>query len=272
MKRAAVDLTSHLNQTIQRGHLADFPVALRSVFADVGGTHQEVPHRRAVVRQDTGDTVAVVSDRYTLVPHQHILDTIETAIAPLDVGQVPRGIYVSQQGARMRAIYKFPALAQPVQVNDELCPCLQIQNTYDGTTRITIQIGAFRFVCTNLAVGGSGVFAGGFMSVHSGEIPIAAVAEQLSAYLTGFDRIMTLYRTWADRRPDPSSLQWIFDKSLKQQPQRLWEVLTKANPQTVYAAYNVATHYATHQMRSYWTAFTLLERINTGFQKAFPPS
>lgn len=29
------------------------------------------------------------------------------------------------------------------------------------------------------------------------------------------------------------------------------------------------THYATHQMRSYRTAFDLLARINRGFQKEF---
>src|SRR5437762_76792 len=115
MKRVPVDLSSHLNQTVQRGHPADFPVVLRPVFEGADGILHEIPHRRAVVREDTGDTVAVVSDRYTLVPHQQILDTIDAAIAPLDVGPVPRGIYVTQQGARMRAIYKFPALAQPVQ-------------------------------------------------------------------------------------------------------------------------------------------------------------
>ena len=31
-----------------------------------------------------------------------------------------------------------------------------------------------------------------------------------------------------------------------------------------------ATDYATHQARSYRTAFNLLERINRGFQEAFP--
>src|SRR5882672_8513706 len=200
MMRRTVNLNSPLNQTVQSGHSADFPVVLRPVFEGADGVLHEIPHRRAVVRQDTGETVAVVSDRYTLVPHQTILDTIDAALAPLDVGPVPRGIYVSNQGARMRAVYKFPALAQPVQAYDDLFPCLQIQNTYDGTSRISIQIGAFRFVCTNLSVGGGGVFAGGFMSVHAGEIPIAAVAEQLTSYLQGFDRIIQVYRAWSDRR------------------------------------------------------------------------
>lgn len=38
---------------------------------------------------------------------------------------------------------------------------------------------------------------------------------------------------------------------------------------TICQAYNRATHYATHQMRSYRTAFDLLARINRGFQSTF---
>lgn len=77
MKRQPVDLTSHLNQTITRGHPADFPIALEPLFYGREGNLQSVPHRQAVVRTDTGQAVAVVSDRYALVPHQQILDTVE---------------------------------------------------------------------------------------------------------------------------------------------------------------------------------------------------
>jgi hypothetical protein len=37
-------------------------------------------------------------------------------------------------------------------------------------------------VCTNLAVGGGGVFTGGFMAVHAGEVPITQVTNQLTNY------------------------------------------------------------------------------------------
>jgi hypothetical protein len=272
MRRPPVDLSSHLNQTIERGHPADFPVALRPVFHAPNGLYEPIANRRAVVREDTGEPLAIVSDRYALLPHQRILDTVHDAIEPLDVGPVPRGVYVDRQGARMRALYKFPTLARPVGQGDDICPCLQIRNTYDGTARIGIHIGAFRFVCTNLAVGGGGIFAGGFVSIHAGDIPIEQMAQQLANYLKDFEEIVTLYQAWADRRPEAGSLRSIFDNALKQRPERLWEALNKANPQTVYAAYNVATDYATHQTRSYRTAFDLLERINDGFQKTFPVS
>lgn len=268
--RRHVDLNAHINETIVRGNPADFPVSLQPVFHERENGRTAIPTRRAIVREDTGQAIAVVSNRYTLVPHSRILDIIEHAIEPLDVGPVPRGIYVDGQGARMRALYKFPALALAIRGQDEICPCLQVRNTYDGSARIGVHIGAFRFVCTNLAVGGGGAFAGGFVSVHAGEIPIEEMAGRLADYLTRFGQIVQLYRHWSDQVPEPGALRSIFDDSLQGRPEGLWDNVVGAGPATVFAAYNVMTDYATHRMRSARRAFDLLERVNAGFQQAFP--
>jgi hypothetical protein len=267
--RPPIDLTSHLNQDVTRGHPADFPVVLRPIYQCTIETYAEIPKRQAVVRQDTGQVLALVSDRYALVPHQRILELVEDAITPLDVGPVPRGIYVDRQGARMRALFKFPSLAQPVLGDDTLCPCLKIQNTYDGTSRIAVHIGAFRFTCTNLAVGGGGVFAGGFMAVHAGEVRITEVTKQLTSYLEGFEQIVELYRRWAVTEAAPDTLEQV----LGALPKRVETALRLELPPTrrvmIWEAYNRATQFATHQMRSYRTAFDLLARINRGFQAEF---
>jgi hypothetical protein len=270
MNRAPVDLSAHINQTVERGHPADFPVSLRPIFVSKDDGYHVVPHRRAVVREDSGMPISVLSDRYSLVPHQRILDIVEEAIRPLDVGPVPRGIFVDRGGARMRALFKFPSLAKPVVAGDTICPCLKIQNTYDGTSRISIHIGAFRVVCTNLAVGGGGVFAGGFMSVHAGEIPIQEVAAQLASYLTSFEAIVALYRAWTEEVLTDGTLEEILKPfSPKHREAVAGEIAAKA-ARTVYEAYNVATWYATHRMRSHRTAFELLALVNRSFQRVFP--
>jgi hypothetical protein len=269
MPRQPIDLTSHLNQDVTRGHPADFPVILRPIHQAINDAFPEIPKRRAVVREDTGQVLALVSDRYALVPHQRILELVEDAITPLDCGPVPRGIYVDKQGARMRALFKFPTLAQPALGNDSLCPCLRIQNTYDGSSRIAIHIGAFRFVCTNLAVGGGGVFAGGFVAVHAGEVPITEVTKQLTGYLEGFEQIVELYRRWAVTDAAPETLERLLGTLPKRPGTALRQELASSPADTVWDAYNRATHYATHRMRSYRTAFDLLARINRGFQSEF---
>ena len=270
MPKQVVDLASHLNANVTRGHPADFPVALRPVFCDGEDGPRPIESRRAIVREDTGEAIAVVSDRYALVPHQRILDTVEQAIAPLDLGPVPRGIFVDSRGARMRALYKFPGLAQPVLGDDEICPCLQVRNTYDGTARIALHIGAFRFVCTNLAVGGGGAFAGGFVSIHQGEIPIELMAGRLQSYLTRFDEIVSMYRQWSEMRPQREDVESVLKAVLRGRFEKLKEQMLLCTPRTVFDAYNQLTHHATHGMRSARTAFDMLESVNTSFQDRFP--
>jgi hypothetical protein len=269
-RRPPVDLNAHLNLNLTRGHPADFSVALQPIFCDGPNGQRAIPTRRAVVREDTGQAIAVVSDRYALVPHTRILDVIEQAIGPLDVGEVPRGIYVDRHGARMRALFKFPALARPVVGHDTICPCLQVRNTYDGSAGIAVHIGAFRFVCTNLAVGGGGAFAGGFVSIHAGEIPIEEMAGQLAGYLTRFDQIVRIYRQWSEQRSNRDDFESIVKQVLRGRFEKMRDEMLGAAPATVFDAYNRLTHHATHSMRTARTAFDMLERVNQSFQKTFP--
>jgi len=54
MTHQLVDLSAHINQTVERGHPADFPVALRPVFFEEDGVRRDVPRRFVVVREDSG--------------------------------------------------------------------------------------------------------------------------------------------------------------------------------------------------------------------------
>lgn len=264
MHRQPVDLSAHINEDVESGNPAEFPITLKPIYIE----HEEgfgiVPKRLAVVREDTGKAISVVSDRYSLVRHDELLTAVGQATQGLDVGPVPRGIYVDRGGARMRALFKFPALAEPVRGRDSICPCIKLENSYDGTSRITAHIGSFRFVCTNLAVGGGGVFAGGFMSVHAGEIPVEQLAEQLTRYLGGFAGIVGMYRRWSE---EPLSQEY-FGEMLQQLPIRAREAIQAraATAVSVFDGYNAATYHATHGMRSARSAFDLLARINQLFQ------
>jgi Domain of unknown function (DUF932) len=274
VQRAAVDLSSHINETVEAGNPADFPIILRPVYHGTGGDgeFEAVPERFAVVRKDTGKTLAIVSDRYKVVRHQELLDAVQAATTEIDVGPIPRGIYVDRDGARMRALFKFPALEQPIAFQDHICPCVKIENTYNATSKILVHIGAFRFVCTNLAVGGGGVFAGGFMSIHAGQIDTSVITTKLKTYLTDFNQIMATYRQWAETEIEAERHEQLLDLLPARSAEMLKLHRAIEAPKTVFDAYNQATNYATHHMRSFHGAFDLLERINHGFQNFFPIS
>ena len=272
MRQRPVDLSSHLNAKIERGNPADFDIQLRPAFY-LDGAQQEmraIPNRFAMVRTDNGVPLSVVSDKYTVVKHQDILEAVQTAIEPLNVGPTPSGVFVDRQGARLRALYKFPSLAQGVKTSQEICPCVKIQNTYDGTSRVSIHIGAFRFVCTNLAVGGGGCFSGGFMSIHAGTIDISQITKQLGFYLSNFDKIVETYRRWADTLTTIDGISEALEGVGQRYRKELLYKFSRYAVETVYDAYNKATDYATHRTRTANTAFDLLAAVNAGFQKTYP--
>ncbi len=65
-----VDLSAHINEDKQTGNPADFPISLRLLhFPGTGDSMEPVPGRLAVVRDDTAQPIAIVSNRYSLVPH-----------------------------------------------------------------------------------------------------------------------------------------------------------------------------------------------------------
>jgi hypothetical protein len=273
-----INLNEHLNEMIRRGNPADFRVTLRPIAyqSDTLGWCS-VPDRFAVVRNDNDMALSIVSDRYTVVEHQDILDAVQLAIFNLGMARVPSGVFVDKGGARMRALYKFPDLARVINraQSDAICPCIKIENTYDGSSRVSVHIGAFRLVCTNLAVGGGGVFAGGFMSIHVGKIDVKEVGQQLQNYLSGFEQIVETYRRWLNQ----TLLSWDYlasentlNLALDAVPKKHKEAIIKRVPEraTVYDAFNAATDYATHLCRTACVAFELLSRINSGFQKTFP--
>src|SRR5437867_1140443 len=106
MTKNYVDLNDHLNHTHIQGNPADFPLAFAPVLYKNPNTNEieEMQNRQIVTRADTGTALSVVSDRYALVPHTTVLETIDQAIQGLDVGPVPKGIYMSGGGAKMRAL------------------------------------------------------------------------------------------------------------------------------------------------------------------------
>lgn len=103
-----------------------------------------------------------------------------------------------------------------------------------------------------------------------GEIQIEQVAYQLTDYLSRFDQIVETYRQWLKIPVGLENLAEILAPCGRRHRDKILQ--RETNGHNAYDAYNVATYYATHETRSFRTAFRLLDQINQGFQKAFPVS
>jgi hypothetical protein len=268
MIRPAIDLSRYMTQDVPQDPAA-FPIELRPLYYKGSAALEEVPQRLAMVRTDTGKAIAVVSEWSKIVTHQSLLRAYHTAAQGLDAGPMQRATYVDRGGARMRALIAFPGLAESVRERDMVCPCIVVQNTYNRSGRILIHVGAFRFICSNLALGGGGLFASGYMRIPAGEIPVDQLGQQLEHCLNAFWNIVRAYRIWAERPLDRQGMDYVLEGLPAAVKARIWRRINNEGACTVFDAYQAATHLGTHGMPSLHRAFDLLEHINAGFQRVF---
>jgi hypothetical protein len=134
------------NQTIDAGY--DFTAKQVAVPHPVTG---EKSGYFMNVREDTNDIVGWTTDRYGLVQHRDVIGFADNAFADRDIA-VQRRIIVSENGAKMRAIYTLlddAFKAEIPQVGDAVRYSLTAQNSLDRSLRLAYILGLERLVCTN---------------------------------------------------------------------------------------------------------------------------
>lgn len=260
MTRLPIDLATHLGAERLRGSAP--PVALRPVHDETG---RPIPFARAVTRLDDGSTISIVSDKYTLVPHNRVLEIVDAAFSRLglDGDRLRGGAFLSRRGTRLDAFYKIPGLIREVVPGDRLCPLIRITNSYDKTTRITVQIGSFRVVCSNLAIMSWVADRFGFSAIHTGEIDIDHVRDELDKYIYHFDDVIETYRRWTDSPWRPSDAETLRD-SLDGFGKKSVEIVPATAPHR-FAAYNVLTNHATRGFRTAAQAIRFLGAVDRAF-------
>lgn len=272
-----ISLTQDMRATSLLSSEAAFPVALRDVqYVSDDGISVPIPSRKAVVNLATNRALAVVSDRYTLVNHSEVLGSIERMLKRLNLEKAPRRVHLEGGGRKVHALFKLEDREFDIgrREKDILCPMIRIINSYAADSRIIMELGAFRFVCTNLSVGGGGVFASGFRSIHAGEIDTQDTARKMGETIEQFPAMVETFRAWQDVSWTAKRSGGIL-KALSGVPKRHLDVIAKrwklgddegrGKAPNVWRAYNIATRYATHESRTAKVAFGLLRRVNDAF-------
>ena len=121
----------------------NYQVVSRSIF-DRGGN--KIEGYKGNFRQDTGECLAVTSDKYKIIHHQNVLDTIEDN---LDFGPYKRKVYSINGGRRIYAVYDFNDQRRQIQPGDDVGFRLLAKNSYDGSTGVMLGAGLLRMVCSN---------------------------------------------------------------------------------------------------------------------------
>jgi len=126
-----------------------FPVELQPIYLADG---KQVAKRKAVVRTDTMQSLGLVSDDYTLVPHSSVVDSLREAGKKYDIEEK---FALTHDGANMFYQMQFPRVQVEIGKGDLVQMTLTAKNSYNGMNSLQIIFGALRLVCLNGMVVGT---------------------------------------------------------------------------------------------------------------------
>jgi hypothetical protein len=170
-----------------------FPVKARRLFDDAGN---ELPGWLRIVREDTGDTLHVATDKYQVVTNEEAFGAFEDALhaSTLDLTDMQIGTDYSNGGARCFRQYLLPAHRVEVKPGNEVALRLLMMNSYDGSMKFRGQCGAYSFVCANTSIMGKDYAQ--FSMRHSGNIDVPKAISGLTQAAEEYLETAKRWKAW----------------------------------------------------------------------------
>lgn len=147
-------------------------------------------------RTDDGGVLGVTSERYGIVQHGDLIDVAEDAFAKTDLGAFERKVYVTGDGARMKAHYDFKNQTRAINVGDEVGLRLTLQNSFDRSLRVSFALGMLRLVCTN----GMTTLENeqSMTKKHSGNVETGFLEDALAKAISSWDKAVDKVKVLSD--------------------------------------------------------------------------
>ncbi|MAH46515.1 hypothetical protein CMI37_11825 [Candidatus Pacearchaeota archaeon] len=242
----------------------DFDVKLEDLFVkNTDGTDTKVVGHKVTRRQDNGKVIGVVGSDYGLVKTNRLTDLAESAFEDKGLTDYNRRAIVARDGSRTYIEYDFKNHTREVKVKgkvgDQVGMRLTLNNSYDGSCRVSFALGALRLVCTN----GMTTLdrAHELTRKHTKNVTTEFVKEGLGFALLSFDGEIRKFQTLADKAIDHEQgltmLSNMAKKSVITEVVRkgianIWESpsYSEDNERTLWNLNNAATQYLTHEVRS----------------------
>jgi len=116
----------------------------RDVF--VGDNENAEKNYQAVYNIDKNEVACISSDRYNVVQHKHLVDSVREAISNLNIKATAT---VRNDGNRIFVDLSFPDSKLYVAKGEEFFSGIRIINSYDKTTGVMILPFLKRLICSN---------------------------------------------------------------------------------------------------------------------------
>ena len=158
---------------------------------------------------------------------------------------------VSHGGARTVRTYRFPAHRLEVALGDSIDLRLKVVNSYDGSCAFSTVVGAYRLVCSNGLIVGQ-KFAQTYAR-HTQGLTIEETVKKLNGVIALYLDSAARWRRWTARRITDEEAREVL-ASLPEMNERLlgklveyWQREVKHIGPTVWALFNAATYWSTHE-------------------------
>ena len=193
------DMATLSNDFVPMNHREVQPISAKALrcFDEDG---QEISGYHHIVRGDTGATIRVAPDTYTMVQNETAVDAIERALksSSLDLTDARFGVDYSHDGARMFAQWILPAHTSVIRQGVEASLRTVLLNSYDGSSALHGRTGAYNWVCANTSV--SGKEFGSFRFTHSGDIDLEPAVARLTKAAEEHVAQVERWKQWPDMR------------------------------------------------------------------------
>ena len=235
----------------------------------------------ATVRDDTGEALACVSDRYEVVQNHDLVSAVNRGLGNLGLTPTKSETFVERNGARFNRRFEFRDKTTKIHgIGDEVGLRLTIQNSFDGCTGIRFILGILRLVCLNGAVRSGAEF--NINQRHTGLDGFLQVVEDgVRSSVEQFDTVAQEFGILAERGVTQGQGKLILEhfvtrnvisNRIAEPIQHVWAHPTHLadQPRNLWSLYNAATEVLTHQVesRSYGLAHTANRRVSDALIEA----
>lgn len=229
----------------------------------IGGIYDEkgeiIAGHKRVYHDDTGRTLAVHTDSYSLIPNEMAFGAFEKALAMsgLDLTDMAIATDYGSHGARTFRQYLLPRHIVEVKPGVSVALRLLMLNSYDGSLAFKGRCGAYDFVCANTSIVGRdfanlGIKHIGDMAEDRLNVLATALVEAAEAYV----QIANDWKRWPMIDVTDTQAIEVFAE-IPSASKRLVEHLTHRWVEAVHkdelqggrnlwALYNVLTAWSTH--------------------------
>lgn len=202
--------------------------------------------RNKIFRPDTGETIAIVSNQYTLITNSDI-DNIIREMFNVNITDSFSDGFISKFN------YKVDTVQGEVSKGDVVQMMIAVENSYDGSRKLKISLDALRLACINGMIIGETVYEAKYL--HKSR-SVSSILEEIQVSISNadklFNNVISKLKSLKNKKlTEEDKIEIV--KRLASFPKYIHEPifnkLISNKNETMYDVYNVVTYFTTHELK-----------------------